>query len=529
MLDTSGDSPVDHPRRRNWRFMERHIWMTALARLEQELPEATCQWLRAGRLIATQAPDRYILQIGSAAAKEQLETRSRIQLERALTEALGSSERVKVTVMVVKNKAPHQGPAESGDPLFPDESLNAIDPPAAEPARHAPARTSVAERRRLRQLRQGGASATRGAPGVHVKPDLPRAVPAPRVLPSEPVESPSWLNDRYTFENFIVGGGNNFAFAASVAVGDAPGEAYNPLFIYGGVGLGKTHLLHAVAHAVAPKGYRVLYVTSETFTNEIINAILHRKTEEFRAKYRNVDVLLVDDIQFIAGKDSTEEEFFHTFNALHEAQKQIVMCSDRPPKEIDLEERLRSRFEWGLIVDIQPPDLETRLAILRAKADALGIQISDDVMNFLAERVHTNVRELEGMLNRVVAFARLQHAPLSLDIARRALMSLSPADRPRRRITTGEIAALVSTYYHVTLDDLRSVKRDKQIVLPRQVAMWLMRQETEASLLEIGSELGGRDHTTVLHGCVKIERELRREGSQLAQEVAELRQQLVNG
>ncbi|MBA3825556.1 MAG: chromosomal replication initiator protein DnaA, partial [Ktedonobacterales bacterium] len=350
---------------------------------------------------------------------------------------------------------------------------------------------------------------------------------APLVDQYPPIDSSSWLNDRYTFDTFIVGSSNKFAYAACMAVAEHPGEAYNPLFLYGGVGLGKTHLMHAIAHAVAPAGSRTLYVTSETFTNEIVNAIRYRTTEEFRAKYRSVDVLLVDDVQFIAGKGSTEEEFFHTFNTLHESRKQIVMCSDRPPKEIDLEERLRSRFEWGLIADVQAPDLETRLAILRAKADESNRVVDDAVLTYLAERVQNNVRALEGMLTRVVALADLQHAPLTVELAKQALVSISQAEKPKRRVSVGEVLEAVSIYYHVSIEDLRGKQRDKHIVMPRQVAMWLMRADTEASLMEIGQSLGGRDHSTILHGCDKIEQELKREGSPLVQEIQALRHAII--
>ncbi len=334
------------------------------------------------------------------------------------------------------------------------------------------------------------------------------------------------LNPRYTFSTFIVGSGNQLAHAASQAVAEAPGQAYNPLFLYGGVGLGKTHLLHAVGHTAIAHDLVVLYVSSETFTNEIINAIRYRTTEEFRAKYRSVDVLLVDDIQFIAGKESTEEEFFHTFNTLYENSKQIVICSDRPPKAIvSLEERLRSRFEWGLIADIQPPDLETRVAILRAKADMMGRHVPDDVINYLASRVQSNIRELEGSFNRLFAFAQLQGLPLSIDTAKAALASLATDGRPRR-VSVGEVLETVAEYYRVTADDLCGKQRDKHIVVPRQVAMYLMRQETEASLMEIGQALGGRDHSTVLHGCEKIGREVN-ENTALRKEVLAIRQQLL--
>jgi chromosomal replication initiator protein len=339
------------------------------------------------------------------------------------------------------------------------------------------------------------------------------AVPSPR------------LNARYTFATFIVGGANQLAHAASVAVAEAPGQAYNPLFLYGGVGLGKTHLLHAIGHTAIARGLQVLYVSSETFTNEIINAIRFRTTEEFRAKYRSVDMLLVDDIQFIAGKDSTEEEFFHTFNSLYEMSKQIVICSDRPPKAIvSMEERLRSRFQWGLIADIQPPDLEMRVAILRAKADLLQQTVPDEVLQYLATEVQSNIRELEGSLNRLLAISQLQGKPLSIETARGALTTIA-LDGKRRHVGTGEVLAAVSEYYRIPIADLQGKQRDKHIVGPRQVAMYLMRQETEASLLEVGQALGGRDHSTVLHGCEKIGREIN-ENTALRKEVLAIRQRL---
>ncbi|MFI5277949.1 MAG: chromosomal replication initiator protein DnaA, partial [Ktedonobacterales bacterium] len=270
----------------------------------------------------------------------------------------------------------------------------------------------------------------------------------------------------------------------------------------------------------------VLYVSSETFTNEIVNAILYRKTEEFRAKYRSVDVLLVDDIQFIAGKDSTEEEFFHTFNSLYESNRQIVICSDRHPKAIvSLEERLRSRFEWGLIADIQAPDLETRIAILRAKAEVMGAYTPDDVILYVANRVQSNIRELEGSLNRVLAFAKLQGLPMTIDTAKAAMANLS-IDMRQRRVSVEDVLNAVAEHYRIQADDLKGKARDRHIVTPRHVAMYLMRQETEASLLEIGQALGGRDHSTVLHGCDKIGREVE-ENTALRKDVAVIRQQLL--
>jgi chromosomal replication initiator protein len=334
------------------------------------------------------------------------------------------------------------------------------------------------------------------------------------------------LNPRYTFDAFIVGNSNRLAHAASLAVAEAPGESYNPLFLYGGVGLGKTHLLHAIGHQGVQTGLAVLYVSSEQFTNEIINAIRYRTTEEFRAKYRSVDILLVDDIQFIAGKESTEEEFFHTFNSLHEMSKQIVICSDRPPKAIlSLEERLRSRFEWGLIADIQPPDLETRMAILRVKADLLRYRVPDEIISYIAGRVQTNIRELEGCLNRLMAYQQLHRTELTMDMARAAMSSLGN-DVKETRLSSRQIAEAVAEYYRISLDAMCGKQRDKHIVVPRQIAMYLIRQETQASLLEIGQLFGGRDHSTVLHSCEKIERSVNLDPA-LRREVIAIREQLM--
>ncbi len=334
------------------------------------------------------------------------------------------------------------------------------------------------------------------------------------------------LNHRYTFDAFIVGNSNRLAHAASLAVAEAPGESYNPLFLYGGVGLGKTHLLHAIGHQGVQRGLAVLYVSSEQFTNEIINAIRYRTTEEFRAKYRSVDILLVDDIQFIAGKESTEEEFFHTFNSLYEMSKQIVICSDRPPKAIiSLEERLRSRFEWGLIADIQPPDLETRMAILRVKADLLRYRIPDDIIAYIAGRVQTNIRELEGCLNRLMAYQQLHHTDLSMEVARAAMSSLGN-DSKESNLSIKQIAQAVAEYYHMSMEDMCGKQRDQHIVMPRQIAMYLMRQETQASLLEIGQLFGGRDHSTVLHACEKIDRAVNINPA-LRREIVAIREQLL--
>jgi chromosomal replication initiator protein len=335
------------------------------------------------------------------------------------------------------------------------------------------------------------------------------------------------LNPRYTFDGFIVGGSNRLAHAASLAVAEKPGVSYNPLFLYGGVGLGKTHLLHAIGHSAVARGLAVLYISSETFTNDIVNAIRYRSTEEFRAKYRSVDILLVDDIQFIAGKESTEEEFFHTFNSLYESSKQIVICSDRPPKSIaELEERLRSRFEWGLIADIQPPDLELRTAILRAKVDLMQREVPNEVIDFVARRVDTNIRELEGSLNRVLVYAELHRTELTVEVARLALHNLA-IDFKGHQPTLPQIVRAVADYYHIPEADLRGKQRDRRVVLPRHIAMYLMHQETDASSTDIGNELGGRDHTTAIHGYEKIAEDIKNNPT-LKREIEAIRQMLYS-
>ena len=329
------------------------------------------------------------------------------------------------------------------------------------------------------------------------------APPAP--APTAPARGPEGLplSPKYTFDTFVIGTGNRFAHAAAMAVAEAPARAYNPLFIYGGVGLGKTHLLQAIGHHVIHRQqlHRVAYISSEKFTNELINAIRDDRTLEFRTKYRSVDVLLIDDIQFLAGKERTQEEFFHTFNTLHEASRQIIITSDRPPKEIPtLEDRLRSRFEWGLIADIQPPDLETRIAILRKKAELDRMSVPDDVAEFIAQRIQSNIRELEGALVRVVAYASLTRAPITVDLAAEILKALLPASAGRP-ITIQLIQRATAEHFGLRVEEMRAKRRTKGIAFPRQVAMYLARELTDASLPRIGEEFGGRDHTTVMHAC----------------------------
>ena len=328
-------------------------------------------------------------------------------------------------------------------------------------------------------------------------------------------EMSSTLNPKYTFNSFVIGNSNRFAHAASLAVAESPAKAYNPLFIYGGVGLGKTHLMHAIGHYILDNNpsAKVVYVSSEKFTNELINAIKDDKNEDFRNKYRNVDVLLIDDIQFIAGKERTQEEFFHTFNALHDANKQIILSSDRPPKEIPtLEDRLRSRFEWGLIADIQVPDFETRMAILKKKADVENLNVANEVMGYIATKIKSNIRELEGALIRIIAYSSLTNREVTVDLASEALKDII-SKKQGKHITIDIIQDVVSSYFNLRIEDLKSQRRTRNVAYPRQIAMYLSRKLTDMSLPKIGEEFGGRDHTTVIHAYEKISENLKTDDS----------------
>ena len=354
------------------------------------------------------------------------------------------------------------------------------------------------------------------------------AVPAPAA--AKPVAQgeenfANMLNPRYTFDTFVIRAGNRFAHAASLAVAEDPANSYNPLFLYGGVGLGKTHLMHAIGHYVLQHNpaAKVLYISSEKFTNEFINAIRDNRGESFRNKYRSIDVLLIDDIQFLAGKEQTQEEFFHTFNALQEERKQIIISSDRQPKEIPtLEERLRSRFEWGLITDIQPPDLETRIAILRKKAKSENLEIPNEAMVYIANQIDTNIRELEGALIRVVAYSSMMNEDVTVALAADALKDIIPSSRPRV-ITIQDIQQKVGEFYGLRMEDFKARKRTKAVAFPRQVAMYLSRELTDYSLPKIGEAFGGRDHTTVIHAHEKISMSLRED-----QELARILQNITD-
>ncbi len=422
------------------------LWTEALRRIEGQLNKPTLESFLKVMRPVGLQGDTFVFAVPNRFAKDWVEQRLLSMIRGALRAAVGRSIEVRVTV------------AE-------------IPPPPASPQTPSPP-----------------LSLARATEGLHLSP-------------------------KYTFETFVVGAGNRFAHAAAMAVAEAPARAYNPLFIYGGVGLGKTHLLQAIGHRVLLGAgvARVAYVSSEKFTNELINSIRDDKTLDFRQRYRNVDVLLIDDIQFLAGKERTQEEFFHTFNTLHEASHQIIITSDRPPKEIPtLEDRLRSRFEWGLIADIQPPDLETRIAILRKKAESEGISVPDEVAEFIAQRIPTNIRELEGALVRVVAYASLTRSPISVELASDVLRDLLPPTRARV-VTIQAIQSALAEFFGIRVEEMRAKRRTKGVAFPRQVAMYVAREITDASLPRIGEEFGGRDHTTVMHACQRVRESLRRD------------------
>jgi chromosomal replication initiator protein len=440
----------------------KQVWRAALGELQVSLSPANFEtWLKDTALVAVDE-SRFRIAVPNGFAKDWLETRYRSLISQTLARVVGYSVQLEFEVQ--------EAPAATAE---------------AAPSRPV----------RLEPTRVGGEG---------------------------PAAS---LNPRYSFASFIVGSANRLAHAASLSVAERPGHAYNPLFLYGGVGLGKTHLMHAIGNQVLSRfpRKRVVYATSEKFTNEFITSIQQGRIDDFRARYRKIDLLLIDDIQFIADKERTQEEFFHTFNAIHEDGKQIVLSSDRPPKAIlTLEERLRSRFEWGLIADLTAPDLETRIAILRAKAEENGVPIGQDVLEFIARKVVSNIRELEGALNRMVAYASMGAVPISIELAQ-AVLSNVLYNPKKRTVTPSRIAQAVAEFYGVEIEALRGQKRDRAIVVPRQIAMFLMRAETDVSLLRIGAELGGRDHSTVLHACDKITRESR-DNDELRRELAAVRE-----
>src|SRR4051794_40520274 len=464
------DSSIRHfiDRQNIDRMVAKQVWRAALGELQVSLSPANYEtWLKETALVDVD-DQRFRIAVPNGFAKDWLETRYRSLISQTLARIVGYSVQVEFIV-------------------------NAAEAPATDAT--ANGSTNGSGSVRVEPTRVGGEGGTTN------------------------------INPRYTFANFIVGSANRLAHAASLSVAERPGHAYNPLFLYGGVGLGKTHLMHAVGNQVIAKfpRKRVVYATSEKFTNEFITSIQQGKIDEFRGRYRRIDLLLIDDIQFIADKERTQEEFFHTFNAIHEDGKQIVLSSDRPPKAIlTLEERLRSRFEWGLIADLTAPDLETRIAILRAKAEEGAVPITSDVIEFIARKVVSNIRELEGALNRIVAYASMGGIPITIELAQAVLSNV--LYNPKKRLVTPErIAQTVAEYYGLDMDALRGQKRDRAIVLPRQIAMFLMREETDVSPLRIRAELCGRDHSTVLHACDKINRESAA-NDELRREIAAVRE-----
>lgn len=423
------------------------LWQETLEKLKNELSKPSFEtWLSSTRLLNIDG-DTLVISVPNEFAKDWLESRYAPMIRSSVQSVLGHSVSLRFIL------------STSGD-IYSD-SMTAIDPVSTEITKQ-----------------------------------------------SEPVANS--LNTKYTFDTFVIGNSNRFAHAASLAVAESPAKSYNPLFIYGGVGLGKTHLMHAIGHHVLQRSpnTKVIYVSSEKFTNELIDSIRDENPEEFRNHYRNVDILLIDDIQFLAGKERTQEEFFHTFNALHEANKQIIISSDRPPKEIPtLEDRLRSRFEWGLITDIQAPDLETRIAILRKKAKMENLQVPNEVMVYIADKIRSNIRELEGALIRVMAFASLSSIPITPEVAVEALKDIIPANNTKQ-ITIDTIQESVARFYNLSPTDFKAKKRTRAVAFPRQIAMYLSRQLTDFSLPKIGDEFGGRDHTTVMHAHDKISQAL---------------------
>lgn len=524
-------------------------WLSTVGEIEIGIGRASyATWLKSARFVKYE-DGQFVIGVQNGYVKEWMETRLLSQLKRVLVDRMGSEVEVAIVLIsqngtipftnntLVSNDAYHNvapkkslankkanpiaDNIESDVPALPSKNnLDTSEPATQTQSIHPKIDISPNAQDANNQPTQNN---------IRIKPvkmpisESPKAQSNMSNMPATFLSSSDGLNPKYRFETFVVGNGNRLAHAAAEAVAENPADRYNPLFLYGGAGLGKTHLLHAIGHTSRQRGLRCFYITSETFTNELISAIRSQSTEAFRNKYRNVDVLLMDDVQFIAGKESTQEEFFHTFNALHGANKQIVVTSDRTPKSMGtLEDRLRSRFEWGLMADIAPPDLETRIAILQQKAQQIDAYIPPEVVEFVAKQVQSNVRELEGALNRLIASSALTGRVLNIQLARDTLADLVGK---RSNITPSQVIETVSKHYSLSVPEIVSAGRSKELVLPRQIAMFLIRQETDASLPEIGGLLGGRDHTTVMHGIERIKDRLETE-DQLRRIVMALREQL---
>ena len=449
-------------------------------------------WLATSKPLML-AESTAVIAVPNEFTRNQLEGRHRTRLEDLLSDALGQQIRIAVTV-----DSTLEAPDVPVEDLDEQSTLDQLEPeaPRQRPLPGAAGAPTTAATSGIQTPTSNQSTSQHG--------DLSTFTAVSTGIPDSP------LNPRYTFETFVIGSSNRFANAAAVAVAEAPGKAYNPLLIYGDSGLGKTHLLHAIGHYVRSlfTGAKIRYVSSEAFTNDVINAIQDNNTAALQRRYRDVDVLLIDDIQFLEGKQSTQEEFFHTFNTLHNANKQIVMTSDRPPKAFTkLEDRLRNRFEWGLLTDVQPPDLETRIAILRKKAAADRLSAPSDVLEFIASRIQTNIRELEGALIRVTAFASINRQEVDLTLAEIVLKDLV-TDGGEPEVTAGLIIAQTASYFSYPIDDLTGPSRTRALVTARQIAMYLCRELTDLSLPKIGAEFGGRDHTTVMNAERRIRKDL---------------------
>ncbi|MFI6324819.1 chromosomal replication initiator protein DnaA [Nonomuraea sp. NPDC050556] len=491
------------------------VWGRALRNfLNESVPIQQRTWLEMVRPIAL-ADDTIVLGVPNDFLKDLIEGKLRPLVAHALSQELGRP--MRLAVMIDTSAPPQPAPDPHPQPVAPSYPQSTEPPQGyaqpAQPQRYAAPEPSPFYSAQPEQ--QPSSTEYPQRPFTYEQEKAPE--PAPQAAPPPPPQNrwdtkggkpsePARLNQKYTFETFVIGSSNRFAHAAAVAVAEAPAKAYNPLFIYGDSGLGKTHLLHAIGHYAQSlyDGARVRYVSSEEFTNDFINSIRDHKADSFRGRYRAIDILLVDDIQFLEGKEQTQEEFFHTFNTLHNANKQIVISSDRAPKQlITLEDRLRNRFEWGLITDVQPPELETRIAILRKKAIQEGLAAPPEVLEYIASRISTNIRELEGALIRVTAFASLNRQGVDLQLAEVVLKDLITSESGPE-ITIATIMAKTAEYFGISIDDLCGSSRSRALVNARQIAMYLARELTDLSLPKIGQQFGGRDHTTVMHAERKI-------------------------
>lgn len=482
-------------------------WQSAQGELELNVARGSyATWLKATKYVGYE-DGTFLIGVPNGYVKEWLEQRMLADIKRLLIERMACEVNVQFALLSASGAL--------SKPVTALRNNDATDRLADRPAERKIQDQDTVTNTNANSAKPSGSSSGAAAPSNTFSRTGFSGVPA--------FGTSDGLNVRYTFEAFVVGSGNRMAHAAALSVAEMPADRYNPLFLYGGSGLGKTHLLHAIGHAARQRGLQVCYVTSETFTNDLIAAIRSQSTDDFRNRYRHVDVLLMDDVQFISGKESTQEEFFHTFNHLHGSNRQLVLTSDRPPKMmVTLEDRLRSRFEWGLMCDIAPPDLETRMAILLAKAAQRHADIPQDVIEFVAKQVQSNVRELEGALTRLIATSEMTGRPISVQFARDTLVDLVGR---RTHITPSQVIEVVAKYYNISVPEIVSASRSKELVQPRQVAMYLIRQETDASLPEIGGLLGGRDHTTVIHGVERIKERLENE-EQLRRDVMSVREQL---